>query len=391
MKINVLLSTFFLTLVLSLSLEATLAVQAVRINKNLLDEKGMLLETSVPQFLVEAAKINPQAMEDFSRPDCIKAKNILKGEGGYNTLQLFIVTSSCKGTESSYIIKESRDGDTEAAKLIDIENHPGMKELRVPHPPDGLPTLALPIAFFSYKYDKTPHYISVMQTAKGKMFCNLIAEFNKDQSPANRERVKRAFTLLGKQLALFHAKFMEKKPGKILTKTIAHGDFHCYNLFYDEQDGHFTFIDNESMERSLVPLAKPQDDLVKLFFSHFSINRSYQRFRDLLAQIPLKLWFDTAFKSFNEGYASAYPVADRTQVLHDLRDAFNSPFKIPWMDFDKAQLDELRRLYINPIFDALATGPESIPSQPPQSASSPFEKLFPPDLLGAKILHQPGT
>ena len=44
---------------------------------------------------------------------------------------------------------------------------------------------------------------------------------------------------------------MKPVPGAKIGKTIPHGDFHCFNVFYDEIGGHFTLIDNETDKESI--------------------------------------------------------------------------------------------------------------------------------------------
>src|SRR5690606_13564104 len=155
------------------------------------------------------------------------------------------------------------------------ETFPGMKELLAPKiPPKGLPSIALPIAYFSYSaasnYGEQMHYIATMPAAKGKVLCELVASFRDNQSPQNTEKIKRAYRILGTELANFHKRFSKPLKGTAVGKTIPHGDFHCFNVFYDEIGGHFTLIDNETMSLSLKNLQSPDDDILKPFLGLFS-------------------------------------------------------------------------------------------------------------------------
>ncbi len=83
------------------------------------------------------------------------------------------------------------------------------------------------------------HYIAAMPAAKGKVLSTILAEFRDNQSPQNKERLARAFRILGKETGAFHKRFMKPDPKIKVNRTVVHGDFHPFNLFYDEIGGHF--------------------------------------------------------------------------------------------------------------------------------------------------------
>lgn len=318
-----------------------------------LTANGSFTEQSLPKFLAQAFKEQKLNDPNFSKEACIKAKS-LGTQGGYNTLQLFRITSTCSNAQASlYIIKEARNGIDESTKLKVVSQLPGMKNIIAPKVSVGLPSVAMPLAFFSYPDKEAVHYIAAMPSAKGKALNDLIMQYQKQQTPQNKEMLSRAFNILGKETANFHKRFSKPVKGKIIGLTLAHGDFHLFNLFFDEIDGHFTFIDNETMAKSIKDRVSPSVDITKLFFMPFSINNTYQQFRDLIKNIDLKTWNDIAVKNFALGYASAYPQNQQQQVLTELKAILNDPFDIKWVDFDEDKLNQMRKKYINPIFDEL--------------------------------------
>lgn len=334
-------------------LEDGIVIKNMDVNKSFLGATGAFTESSLPKFLAQAYSEKKLNNSDFSKETCLKAKN-LGTQGGYNTLQLFLITSTCNHQAASmYIIKEARHGLDEATKLKEVAEFPKMKELIAPNIVPGLPSVALPLAYFSYPDTKSIHYLAAMPAAKGKDLATLITEFKNDQSEHNKEILNRAFAILGKETANFHKRFMKTEKGKILGKTVVHGDFHTFNLFFDPIGGHFTFIDNETIANSLKNPVSPSVDLVKLFFMPFSINSSYQQFRDLIEGIDLQTWFDIALKHFVTGYKDAYKPNEQQQVLQELKKIFNDKFTIQWVDFNDQQLADIRTKNINPIFDAL--------------------------------------
>jgi hypothetical protein len=333
--------------------QSGLVIKRMNVDNSFFGSNGALTETSLPRFLAQAFDEKKLINPDFSKQACLKAKN-LGTQGGYNTLQLFLVTSTCHAKEASmYIIKEARHGIDEATKLATVAEFDQLKDIIAPKVKPGLPTIALPLAYFSYPYTNTIHYLAAMPAAKGKDLATLINKFRQDQSPQNRELLNRAFIILGKETANFHKRFMIPQSGKKLGNTIVHGDFHVFNLFFDEIGGHFTFIDNETIAKTLKDRANPSVDIIKLFFMPFSINTDYQQFRDLIAGISLEVWFDIALKNFVIGYKDAFEKQDQARVLGELKKIFNDPIAIQWVDFNDMQLKDLRDKYINPTFDAL--------------------------------------
>jgi hypothetical protein len=323
-------------------------IQPMNIGSSLLDLSGKFTEKNLANFLALAYKEKKLPYEEFKNAACLRIKNIAQ-QGGYNTLQLFLVTSTCTtGPASLYIIKESKDGIKEAKSLKEIGRIHAFKEIVAPKVKTGLPSLSLPIAYFSYP-DKTTHYISTMPSAKGKVLSYWALEYQKNKSAQNKERLNRAFFILGKETSNFHKLFMRPERGKILGKTIAHGDFHLHNLFFDEISGHFTFIDNETIALYIKNRISPAIDICKPFFLPF--NNQYYEFRYMMEGVDLRDWYNITLKNFLLGYINPYPTKDHPQILREMKEMFEV-FDVPdWIHFD--DVDEVRAKIINPIFGQL--------------------------------------
>jgi hypothetical protein len=325
-------------------LEDDIVIKNMEINKSLLGPNGAFTENSLPKFLAQAYTEKKLKNADFSKEACLKAKN-LGTQGGYNTLQLFLITSTCHAASASmYIIKEARNGIDEAIKLKKIAEYPKMKELIAPNVVPGLPSIALPLAYFSYPDTKAVHYLAAMPAAKGKDLSSYIIQFRDNQSAQNKELLNRAFTILGKETANFYKRFGNK---------VVHGDFHTFNIFFDPITGHSTWIDAETMANSFDKPTGPAKDIVKLFYMPFCINSTFQQFRDLIKGIDLKTWFDISIKNFVIGYKDTFKAQEQKKVIQDLKKMFLDPFTITWVDFDQQQLSNIQKKYIIPIFDEL--------------------------------------
>jgi hypothetical protein len=329
-------------------------VQSISLDPSLLQADGKFTENSLPKFLAQAFNEKKLTDKSFSKQACLKAKS-LGDQYGDNTLQLFLVTSTCDtGPASMYIVKESRNGVEEAANVQKIENVPGIRDIIAPKVQPGLPTIALPLAYITYPDKNTLHYIAVMPSAKGKTLGDIIATFNSEPSDYNKERVKRAFHILGSTIANFHKKFSVPTKGKLLGNTIAHGDFHPFNLFFDEIGGHFTFIDNETMEKAIQKRVSPSVDIGKLFFMPESLNGPYQLFR-IFGSIDLPTWITIAVQSFVTGYANAYKNSQQNQVYNELKNMFNQHFDMPVADKTTQQEQTQFRNAINQMFKNITT------------------------------------
>ena len=317
-------------------------IERIHFNMSLLESDCIFTDKTLPKFLAEAYNEKKFKNEDFNSETCLNATK-MGTEGSFNTLQLFLVTSTCRpGKKSMYIIKEAREGLKEATSLQEIAAIPGMKELLAPNtPPKGLPNIALPLAYFSYglensgnQYGQPPiHYIAAMPAAKGKALCEVVTAYRDNKSVQNADQIKRAYKILGNELANFHKRF-----------KIAHGDFHCFNVFFDGM--HCTFIDNETMAEHKKDLS---DDIVKPFLAFFSTTESDAR-KNIIKGIDLKVWHDLAFKNYIEGYLDAYKPDEQKKVFQDLKKMFNSNNTFPWLKISAAELQKIRTTYINPVF-----------------------------------------
>lgn len=319
-------------------------ITAIQVDNSWMEPDGNLTEESVPNFLERAYTEKKLKDSAFSSASCLKAKNI-RSQGGRQTLQLFKVTSTCNPLESIYIIKEPASGTGEANNLMAIEAYPGMKELISPKKVEGLPSIALPIAYLSYVSGRRNHIIEIMPAAPGKVFADFIKDFRDNPTPAKEEQLQKAYRTLGRETSEFYKRFKSPDTNKI-AKTILHGDLHIFNLFYDGD--HFTFIDAESIAHYLNNPRSPIKDIIELFFVPFDPN--YPDFTSTIQGINFKTWINIALRNFIIGFLEPFPLSDHKQVLQELKQMFNGD--IGW-GVDPKTLKTLRDQEINPIFDEL--------------------------------------
>jgi hypothetical protein len=333
----------------------TTVVHKMATNPSFLRSNGNLTENGLANILAQAYDEGKLKNKDFNNKQCLEVQSLGSGSG-YNTVQLFLVSSTCTPSTQPllYIVKESKKGLTESTNLKQIEEYPGMKDIIAPNVVKDFPTISLPFFYFSYHpHHQNIHYIATMPAAKGTVLFDLLNEFRDDQSQKNAERIKKAYHILGVELGNFHKKFMKPTPGKKLGATVAHGDLHVHNIFYDEQTGHFTFIDNETMVRSFQKLKVPKIDFMRLIFPPFSSNDTIYQFKEIIKGVKPGTYLNLTLTPFIKGYISAFPAQDRKQLLRDLREIFTTNIKADPLNFDPAYIKEIVTKYINPIFDTI--------------------------------------
>ena len=333
----------------------TTVVHKMAVNPALLTSHGNLTEDGLASILTQAYSEGRLKNKDFNAKQCLNIKSLGSGSG-YNTVQLFLVTSTCTPSTQPllYIVKESKKGLEESTNLKKIDEYPGMKDIIAPKIVKDLPTVSLPFFYFSYHpHHQNIHYIATMPAAKGAVLFDLLNEFRDNQSTANAERIKKAYYILGKELGNFHKKFMKPTPGKVLGATVAHGDLHVHNIFYDEATGHFTFIDNETMVRCFNKLKVPKIDFMRLIFPPFSSNDTIYQFKEIIKGVKPGTYLNLTLTPFIKGYISAYNAQDRKQLLRDLREIFTMHIEAKPLNFDPQYIHQVVNDYINPIFDAI--------------------------------------
>lgn len=229
-----------------------------------------------------------------------------------------------------------------------------MKDIIAPNIVKGFPTISLPFFYFSYHpHNQKIHYIATMPAAEGMVLYDLLKEFQSNQSSKNAERIKKAYHILGKELSNFHKKFMHPTPGKILGPTVAHGDFHVHNIFYDEKTGHFTFIDNETMVRDFKTPKIPTIDFIRLIFLPFSTDNTRYQFKELLTGVEPGTYLNMVLTPFLKGYISAYKASEQKQLLNDLKNIFTGKVEAYPLHFNEKNIHKITQKYIIPIFNQI--------------------------------------
>jgi len=301
--------------------------------------EGKFTEQSLPRFLAAAYAQHKISSHDFKDVQCIKAKNLLT-KSGFNTAQLFLVTTGCGQAGPGYIIKEATRPLEEAMNLEAVKNIPGLKTISAPHERPGFPTIALPIAFLTAGSDDNA--VTVMPLAKGTELCDFINAHKKLQTESDQRAIKKAYYGLGREGANFRREF-----------HLVHRDMKCANTFVDKK--HATLIDNETMAPSSdEPDYNQYQDMRKVLFGNYLKNET-REVRHMLDGVNLSAWFEASFKSYIQGWVDTYPPEKRRQALSEIREALSPPWEGLSVDYDQEKLDEVRAKYLIPILDKVGS------------------------------------
>lgn len=226
------------------------------------DSKGDLTEQGVKTFLEKAYREGKLPYEDFKSVACTKVQDIFAQKKGFQTAQLFLITSNCDSKPSSYILKEMKQKYSEVKNLAKFFEFKKLDDLIWPNHIKNYPSLAIPFAFFQYN----DHYLSLAPTASGRELDSFILDYFLSPTQENRKRVEQAYFDIGYALSKFHQRF-RKNQNDILGLTIVHGDLHHKNIFYDAATHQVILIDNEDIPFSFENLQSPIEDIAFLILS----------------------------------------------------------------------------------------------------------------------------
>jgi hypothetical protein len=145
-----------------------------------------------------------------------------------------------------------------------------------------------------------------------------------DSNDHNKQRLQKGYKTLGKTLANFHKKFMDKDS--IDGNTITHGDFHVRNFFYDETTNMIYWIDNERMGRAILTKRSPSEDLDRVLFLPFWPEENALRFSSAFRNNP-EPFFKDFYSEFFKAYLQAFSgdIKERSRELKKVLSQINRP------------------------------------------------------------------
>lgn len=290
-------------------------VKEVKASNSTFDTQGNFIESAIPSFLAQSFKDEVLTNSDFKTASCMTAKDIIS-QKGYQTRQLFLVSSTCRGSKQEYILKEISSGTQEILRLIQSVLVPELSPYIYPNHVAGYPIFIMPLAYVSYRYNGKDHYLALMPKSEGIKVDSFVELYQKKQ--VTTQEVEKAFYEIGRQLSAFHKKFMEKyknlaKPNILLNQTMVQGDAHQANIFYDKKTNTVILIDNERIQN--YSPRPPIWDIQYFFFITLGLftpaaiknNKPF-----------LQDWLYLTMKNFILGYISIYDKKQQPQLINEL-------------------------------------------------------------------------
>ncbi len=274
-------------------------------------------ESEALKFLKKSydAQILPDP--NFRDVGCMEGKDIMSAKG-FQTLQLFMITSRCTGQENKYILKEIKSGMAEIDRLNKAVATPGLAPYIFPSEVPGFPTYYFPSSYIVYRHKLSNHYMTTIPVAKGVLLTKTAGLFRSGQ--LDRGALRDMYFEAGKAVSNFHRAFMKPAASSakhVLQDTMIHGDFHQDNVFFDPDAKKLRVIDNERISAS--NYAHPYNDL------------SYFFFHTVTAFLPSDIKADKAFmrdwlyetlKSFVKGYVLVFDPSVKGRVVQELKEKF---------------------------------------------------------------------
>ena len=247
-------------------------LEATRVmNNKIYYLKGYFTPTSLKEFLVRSYHKNFIHNQDFANDNPMHIYQPIGLKHGC-TDQTFIVEIYGK---PKYFIRKMASF-TEAVRLtytLTINEINPFKQKNKP-----FPVLCLPDYLFTYFYNGTYHFLSILPYAPGYTLGQLIDQYR--SCKINDATIANVFKHVGNALAHFHNYFIDKN-----CNTITHGDCNLDNIIINE-DNTVYFIDLESLIRSYLVGKPAHEDIVNLITLAIHY---YLKIPDENGTLPLKL------------------------------------------------------------------------------------------------------
>lgn len=376
-----------------------------------LQENGNLTEEGVIKLIekIRASDTIPdQIKKNFSQNYTAKE---IKGEGGAQTLQLFLIFKKEAGSPTKargeppkspvFVLKGLKKAQEEISNIKIIRNSPLKRYIYnrgSSNQPRNIPALALDVSNFSYTDQKNKkHDIALIDCASGRDLRKFILSWTKASSGervgTHRKKIvaEKALYRMGQNLALIHREFNQEKNTingkemiKVMGKTFTHGDLHPHNVFYDENQDRMIFIDNESFAISVQKPRDPSIDIMKLYgrlvASNLSSKHQYQQ-KGISDDEFCNFIVKPLVCGYIDGYKSQDPTRrdpqERKKVIARLnaiitgQGAFKTYVENRKTIVNPIELQKNRKVCTIPLFQKINQGTECAETAPARPKSSP--------------------
>ncbi len=286
-------------------------IHEIEINGSVqLNNKGYFANLQSVENFIKRASIYTMCPDPEVTSMCEEAEI---GQFG-TTVQLFCITCS---DGRSYILKEIKDTDkaparNEIERLELVHRSPRLAPYIHPEMQGNL-QLIVPVMYLSYTYEEKLHILALMSKAQGISLQDLMQAFKRQPDDNSIQALHcKAYYDLGTALALFY------KTHGTLDKTVTHGDLHAGNIFYDEDTGLVTLIDNERIvQGGIVSQSNVGCDLGKLFVVSPCVVMWAQP--DFFNDFEAKKWYSLIVPSFVLGFLATFSKEDRIPIFLHLK------------------------------------------------------------------------
>jgi hypothetical protein len=326
----------------------------------------------ITQVLVNARVL--KIPKELVEPDCLHVEPLT--ERGFFTGQLFGITyrSAClPGVQAGgqddflplYVLKETKNWGRENDHFKKINNSSLTAEKVVTRellknyhksPENDLPRIAFSDATIVLSTSKKDRYFSFMQMARGKSIHDYLVGLgvslylDRTDKEKRLEQARRMFRSLGRSSANLHIKYQWNRyprpnNGQLLPTSMAHGDFHASNIFYNAESDEVSFIDIETFAFSIEEPVVGASDLTDFYWLHTNktvaraVSPQLKVHHEYL--IPDQEWHDL-WHHLLLGYLEAFDKIktreERIQLFAELKNQFLNPPRSSHSRWDQRSL-----------------------------------------------------
>ncbi len=305
----------------------------------------------------------PMGLMDLKRSnECFRVKELSDGKG-VHTGQIFAISYNRRCLKDTlnkdewhglYILKETTKGLSEITNLHRVslsslgqEKIPTKAIIEESDAQISYAKARITFEDIHFKIiSKRTRYYSLLQMAKGKSLHRILMKFGENikgvkesviRASNEFQTMRKMFYRLGYASSKLHQSHAVRKDpvNNLIGKSLIHGDYHAQNLFYDEQSGDVTLIDNETFAMSLDRPESGVKDIVDLYLLHTAHTIAHRFAKQLLINTEMgiddKIWH-LLWKELLVGYLQAFDEkAAMFQAYDELVEKFQEGLSNRWV------------------------------------------------------------
>lgn len=250
----------------------------------------------------------------------------------YITDQTFLVSYQTKADQTGLIIREMNRGIEQVARLYCGQQTNALAPALYPYALEQSVSLLFPVCYFSLKINTKERIYAIIPQAPGRQLSEYMKLYKEHPNKELLNRSRNAYYQAGRALRIIHQSFATTDQNGSY-RSLIHGDFHHFHVFYDESTNRVSFIDNEYMAYFFVHKQQPTQDITNFFDETLGPNLTPAWFYD---GFNTHEWVESTLESFLSGYLSYASPQERLPLMLSIWNAFKEK-NDRWRQYEKYQ------------------------------------------------------